>query len=62
MMNTDTEAYKYTVITSLILKSAFEVHNSLGCGFLEKVYEKALLHEIGSNNLKVDTQKAMEIR
>jgi hypothetical protein len=27
----------------------FSVSNSLGAGFLEKVYEKALLRELGTN-------------
>ena len=68
-MNTDTnkgfksdEKYKYQDLTSNILNCAFEVHNSLGCGFLEKVYEKALIHELESRGLKVTTQKAIKIK
>ncbi len=38
--------YKYGELTGSILNAAFEVHNSLGCGFLEKVYEKALSCEL----------------
>ena len=33
---------KYEEITKDIIASAFEVHNILGYGFLEKVYQKAL--------------------
>jgi len=32
-------------LTERILGAAFEVVNTLGAGFLEKVYERALLHE-----------------
>ena len=66
MMNTDTanrkeEDYRYKELTGLILKSAFEIHNTLGCGFLEKVYERALIYELKMNKLKLATQKAMTI-
>jgi GxxExxY protein len=30
-------------ITEAIIKCAFEVQNELGCGFLEKVYENAMM-------------------
>ena len=30
-------------VTSSILKGAFAVSNRLGCGFLEKVYENAMM-------------------
>ena len=33
-------------ITSEIIGAAFEVHNLLGYGFLEKVYENALIKEL----------------
>jgi len=33
-------------ITREIIGAAFEVHNTLGYGFLEKVYQKALAHEL----------------
>ncbi len=33
-------------LTGRILGAAFEVSNSLGAGFLEKVYARALLHEL----------------
>jgi GxxExxY protein len=37
-----------------IVGAAFEVHNILGYGFLEKVYENALLVELARRGLKVD--------
>jgi len=60
-MNTDMTKMKYEELTGQVLKCAFEVHNALGCGFLEKVYEKALIHELKSCGLNVETQKAMRI-
>lgn len=48
-------------ITELILASAFEVSNSLECGFLEKVYERALLQEIRLRGLIVKSQGPFRI-
>jgi len=36
--------------------------NGLGCGFLEKVYESALVHELRSENLYAVQQSPIEIR
>jgi GxxExxY protein len=40
-MNTGKELL-YKELTGEIIKSAYEVHNTQGCGLLEKVYENAL--------------------
>ncbi len=40
-----------------VVAAAFEVHNNLGCGFLEKVYENALLAELLEQGIKAETQK-----
>ena len=64
LINTDTDSkkeYKHKELTGKILKLAFEVHNLLGCGFLEKVYERALLYELKNAGLKTETQKAIRI-
>ena len=54
--------YKHRELTGLILEAAFEVHNTLGCGFLEKVYERALICELKKRGLKLETQKAIKIK
>ena len=39
---------KHSEITGAILKSFYTVYNTLGYGFLEKVYENALVLELRS--------------
>jgi GxxExxY protein len=43
-------------ITEKIIGSAFTVANSLGAGFLEKVYENAMFIETNKQGLKVEKQ------
>lgn len=33
-------------LTEIVIGAAYKVANTLGVGFLEKVYENALLHEL----------------
>ncbi|MDP3147790.1 MAG: GxxExxY protein [Ignavibacteria bacterium] len=51
----------YKEITDLILKSFFNVYNTLGFGFLEKVYENAMMIELQSFNLDCTKQKPIEV-
>ena len=53
-MNTD--AHRLNQITEVIIGCAYRVLNGLGCGFLEKVYENALVHELRKAGLGVDQQ------
>jgi len=48
-------------ITREIIGAAFEVYKVLGYGFLEKVYENALLIELQLRALKVESQKPIRI-
>ena len=48
-------------ITDKILKSFFEVYNSLGYGFLEKVYGNALCIELQKNGLNCKTQQKINV-
>jgi GxxExxY protein len=48
-------------MTKLILKSFYKVYNALGFGFLEKVYENALLMELTKTGLKCEQQKLIEV-
>jgi len=42
-----------------LLDAAFEVHTALGAGFLERVYEDALCHEVALRNVPFERQKAV---
>jgi GxxExxY protein len=48
-------------ITKKIIEAYYKVFNSLGYGFLEKVYENALKIELTRLNLKVDQQKNIKV-
>ena len=52
-MNTDEHRRSLNILTERIIGSAFAVSNTLGCGFLEKVYENALGIELRKAGLKV---------
>ena len=43
-------------ITEAVIACAYRVHNTLGAGFLEKVYEKALMIELESTDLSAKPQ------
>jgi GxxExxY protein len=48
-------------LTERIIGCAFKVSNTLGCGFLEKVYENALVHELREQGLKAEAQRAINV-
>ena len=48
-------------LTEKIIGCAYEVSNTLGCGFLEKVYENALAHELRKNGVGVTQQQAINV-
>jgi len=60
-MNTDKHGLALGDITEKILQCAFRVHNKLGCGFLEKVYENALVYELRKNGLAVQQQFQIDV-
>lgn len=45
-----------------VIGCAFKVSNSLGAGFLEKVYENALAYEIQQSGLKVKQQHPITVK
>ncbi len=52
---------KYKDLSYKITGAAYLVGQKLGCGFLEKVYETALCHELRQKGLKVERQKEYRI-
>ena len=49
-------------ISYAIQGCVFEVYRQLGCGFLEKVYEKALLAELELQGLRAETQVPVTVQ
>ena len=48
-------------VTKKVIGCAFQVGNTLGAGFLERVYEHALLHELQKSGLRVERQKEIAV-
>ena len=44
-----------------IISASFIVHNQLGSGFLEKIYEKALAIELRKQNIDFQTQYPIDV-
>ncbi len=60
-MNADERRWELNRVTERIIGCAFVVGNTLGVGFLEKVYENALVHELRKQGLKVEQQRPIEV-
>ena len=52
---------KHEDLTELIIKAFFNVYNTLGYGFLEKVYENAMMIELKSLGLNAEKQKPISV-
>ena len=48
-------------LTHRIIGSAMEVHNFLGPGFIESIYQHALLHELALQGLPAETERRIDI-
>src|SRR5260370_42249267 len=59
-MNADER--RFDPLTERILQAVFEVSNILGCGFLEKVYERALLKELALQGIRAKAQVLYSIK
>ena len=53
------EEYKYSDITGQIIGCAMKVHNTLGNGFQEVIYQRCLAIELGRN--KLDFMREVEM-
>ena len=51
----------YKDLTDRILKAAYTVHNELGCGFLEKVYQEALAIQMTEMNIPFEREKHLKV-
>lgn len=52
---------KFEDLTGKIISCAYKVHNTLGAGFLEKVYENALMIELQKAGLNVQQQSNIPV-
>jgi GxxExxY protein len=60
-METKMNDEQLNALTERIISCAFKVSNTLGCGFLEKVYENALVHELRKNGLMAEPQHPINV-
>jgi len=58
----DTDAHEWeSDLTEAVIGSAFEVANVLGAGFLEKVYERALIRELAFRGVSAKAQVSFPV-
>ena len=57
----DKENYKHTELTKEIIQVFYKVYNSLGYGFLEKVYENAMAIELTRAGLHFFKQQPIDV-
>ena len=53
--------YKYSELTGKIIGAAMEVHNNLGNGFQEVIYQRALSIELNLQGIMHEREKEMEL-
>ena len=52
---------KHQEITSKIIKCVYTVHKNLGFGFLENVYQNALMIELANADLNAEKEKKIQV-
>ena len=57
----DYQDFKYKELTEKIIEIFYRVYNKLGYGFLEKVYEKAMMIEFKKENISAVSQSAIKV-
>ena len=55
------EKYKYKELTEKIINGLYTVYNELGYGFLESVYEKAMIIVLAEQGLNVKSQVEIDV-
>ena len=53
--------FEHDPLTEKILGCCFEVHRSLGPGFVEKIYAKALQHQLSVQNIQFESEKEFNV-
>ena len=52
---------KHESLTQQVIRAFFKVYNRLGYGFLEKVYENALVIELRKHGIQVQQQAPVQV-
>jgi len=60
-MNADCQDFQYKELTEKIIKIFYSVYNKLGYGFLEKVYENAMMIEFRREGIPVIPQSPIKV-
>jgi GxxExxY protein len=58
----NTNEHRLNEIAEVIIKCVYRVANTLGNGFLEKVYENALAHDLRKTGFLGEQQKGIQVR
>jgi GxxExxY protein len=59
---TEAKDFSWQPVTQQLIGAAFEVHNVLGFGFLEKVYQRAMQVELQRRNVKVELEPKLQVQ
>jgi len=60
-MNADIQDFKHTELTEKIINIFYRVYNKLGYGFLEKVYENAMMIELKKEGILAIAQAPIRV-
>ena|SRR5579863_1317978 len=58
----DGKDYSLQAVTQNLIGAAFEVHNILGFGFLEKVYQRAMQVELLTRGIAVELEPKIQVK
>jgi GxxExxY protein len=61
MPDLNKENFLHSELTEQIIQMFYKVYNTLGYGFLEKVYENAMFHELTSAGILVQRQQPITV-
>jgi len=61
LTNTTNKELIYKELSFKIMEAVFEVHNALGPGFTENIYEEALVKELNLRGINFESQKTIKI-
>src|SRR6185369_16846239 len=58
----ETKDYSLKPVTDQLIGAAYEVHNILGYGFLERVYQRAMQVELQRRGIKVELEPPIKVQ